>query len=286
MRLSVEDLDFQQSVLNWQGFITSTGLRIKDPIYIGQYKSLASHPLQKDMIEGISAVDQVNIIKILEESEVKHLALALEYLFKALKFYRATVPMNKMSLYVSHMLANLYKKKGENDASYQYKNEIVQKMEGWTKVQSSLLEDLIDSAEENKKITDLLQFLVKKLEINKVDTISLFDKLNTTLSSNLAQIAVKGLIFLKAKFENKSITCYSSVTLNVFITSSMPCILTPVKLSLLFSDPSFNTVLPDSLTLLPEKQEKITHLLIIKTPNMPPLELLKVVARYEPVNLS
>ena len=91
---------------------------------------LASHPLQKDMIDGITKVDQVKIIKILEENEVKHLSLALDYLFKALKFYKNTIQMSRIGLYISYILSDLYKKKRENDTSYQYLNEIVQKMEG------------------------------------------------------------------------------------------------------------------------------------------------------------
>jgi hypothetical protein len=286
MKTTIEDPEFMQSFQNWQSFVASANLRIKDPVYIGKSKTLASHPLQKDMIEGISTSDQVNIIKILEEFDVKHLQLALEYLFKALKFYRNTILMGKICLYISNMLGDLYKKKGDADQSYQYKCEIVKKMDGWDYVQKGLLDELIQSSEATKKPLDTLQWAIKSLEVAQVSKIPLFEKLNDTLRSNLTQIRHKGLITAKTKFETKSVAAYSSIKLFVTLINVLPCEFTPIKVSLIFSDPSFNVDLPDIVTLRGNKTETISHTLIIKSPHIPQLQLLTVIARYEPVGMS
>lgn len=286
MRFSVEDPEFLQSVQNWQGFIASAGLRIKDPVYIGQSKALASHPLQKDMIEGISTADQVKIIKFLEESEVKHLQLALECLFKALKFYKSTIKMPRISLELSQMLANLYKKKGDEDTCYQYKCEIMQKMEGWEVIQGVLIEDLLGSTSSTMKTADILQWALKSLEIRPVEQIVMFQKLNATLGSNLAQVKYNGLISVKAKFEHKIVNAYSSVNLFITVRSELPCPLSPIKVTILFSDPAFDYEIPEVVSLAPGQSELLTHSLVIKNPAIVTLHLLKVIARYEPVGMS
>lgn len=286
MRLSVEDADCMQSVNNWKSFIASAELRIKDPVYLGQPKALASHPLQKDMIEGISTEDQVFIIKILDEAEIKHLPISLEYLFRSLKFYKAAVPMNKMCVLISHMLANLYKKKGDLDANYIYKSEIMNKMEGWTTVQTGLLEDLITFSEGSQKVQDLLQWTLKAMEIQNINTNSMFEKLNNTLAGNSTQIKSRGLIKAKAKFDTKTIAAYSSVSLNIFLTSSFPHPLSPVKVSLFFSENSFNSENFAIVTLDPKSPTKIVHTLVIRSPSLQQLSLLKIIARYEPADMS
>ena len=286
MKLSIEDPEFLQSVQNWQGFIASAGLRIKDPVYLGQSKALASHPLQKDMIEGISTADQAKIIKILEESEVKHLQLALEYLFRSLKFYKGPIKMNRISLEISYMLSDLYKKKGEEEASYQYKCEVMQKMEGWGSVQGLVLEDLVSSSIASNKTIDILQWALKSLEIRDKDKDLMFGTLNSVLSSNLVQVKYKGLLSAKARFEHKSVTVYSSIRLFLSLCSALPCALSPIKLTLIFSDSSFNYEIPEIQCLPPNQPVEITHTLVIRNPSLVSLHLLKVLARFEPVGMS
>ena len=286
MKLSIEDPDFLQSVQNWQGFIASAGLRIKDPVYLGQSKALASHPLQKDMIEGISTADQVKIIKILEESEVKHLQMALECLFKALKFYKVTIKMNRISLEISHLLSDLYKKKGDEEASYQYKCEVIQRVEGWESIQAAVLEDLVSSAIASNKTGDILQWALRSMEIRSKDKDLMFATLNSVLSSNLVQVAYKGLLSAKAKFEHKVVTAYSSIQLFLTLSSALPCELPNIKLTLVFSDSSFNYEIPEIQCLPPNSAVEITHSLVIRNTSLISLRLEKVIARFEPVSLS
>lgn len=286
MKLTVEDPDFMQSVQNWQVFIASNGLRIKDPMFIGQFKTLASHPLQRDMIEGMGIDEQVKVIKILEEAEVKHLPIALDYMFKALKFYKGTMPMGKTSLYLSYILANLYKKKGESEANYQYKHEIVEKTEGWTSIQEGILDDLISSSEQTKKVEDLILWTLKSLEISFSKQTSMFEKLNDTLSKNLVNMKSTGILQAKAKFDTKSVTAYSSIGLTITFSSLLQIPLSPLKVSLVFSEPSFNCENFETLTLEPNRPLKVVQNIVIKNLNIQALSLQKIIIRYEPVGLS
>jgi hypothetical protein len=286
MKLTVEDPDFMQSVQNWQVFINTNDLRIKDPLFIGQYKTLASHPLQKDMIEGMSVGEQVKVIKILEEADIKHLPIALDYIFKALKFYKGTMPMTKISLYLSHLLADLYKKKGETESNYQYKYEIVQKVDGWNSIQENALDDLIEISENLKKVDDLMMWTLKVLEISEKSQENMLEKLNTTLNSNLIHMKSKGIIQAKGKFDLKSVTAYSSTTLTITLTSSFQIKMHPIKISLIFSEASFNVENFQTITLEPNKPIRIVHNIAIKNLNVQTLHLLRIIARYEPFELS
>ena len=286
MKMTVEDADFMQSVQNWQVFISTNELRIKDPVYIGQYKTLASHPLQKDMIEGMSVGEQVKVIKILEEAEINHLTTALEFMFKALKFYKGTMPMTKISLFLSFLLAGLYKKKGESEPNYQYKYEIVQKIEGWNSIQEHALDDLIQIAESSNKVDDLMMWALKLLEISSNNQEVMLSKLNSTLNSNLIHMKTRGIIQAKAKFDSKSVTAYSSTSLTLTFISNFQVTMQPVKVSLIFSEPSFNCDNFQTVTLEPNKACKLTHNIVIRNQTIQLLQLEKIIARYEPYELS
>ncbi|OMJ78700.1 hypothetical protein SteCoe_21419 [Stentor coeruleus] len=286
MKVTVEDTEFLQSVVNWQGFIANSSLRIKDPVFLGKPKTLAQHPCEADVVEGMSLSDQSNIIKILEEAEIKHLPIALEYLFRALKFYKTLVPMTKICSELSYMLANLYKKKGDYNTDYAYKSEIVSKIDGWEMIQEGLLDDLISCADNSQKVQDLIQYTLKALEIHHKNSDLMFEKLNNTLTGNLIQINTCGIIKAKAKFEVKNITTYSPVVLNISFTNTLLCSLSPIKVSLFFSDPSFNCENFQTISLDPGLNKKISYKFVIKSLSLQELVLLKIIARYEPADMS
>lgn len=286
MKVTVEDTEYLQSVVNWQGFIANSSLRIKDPMFLGKPKTLAPHHSEADIIEGMSLSDQMNIIKILEEAEIKHLPIALEYLFRALKFYKTLVPMNKICSELSYMLANLYKKKGDLDTDYAYKSEIVSKIDGWEMIQEGLLDDLISCADSSSKVQDLIQYTLKALEIHHKNSGLMFEKLNNALAGNLIQIKAPGILKAKAKFEVKNITTYSPAILNITFTNTFLCPLSPLKISLFFSDPSFNCENFLIISLDPALDKKISYTLVIKSPLLQELILLKIIARYEPADMS
>ena len=159
-------------------------------------------------------------------------------------------------------------------------------MEGWKSIQGFILDDLITYSENINKVADVLQWIVKSIDIQQKNRETLFDKLNNSLRSNPSQIKYKGLILVKATFDSKSITAYSLIKLRIILTSCLPFILNPIKISLVFSDPLFNTDNIETISLLPNESNIITHSLIIRSPTMTNLQLLKVIARYEPIEQS
>ena len=69
-------------------------MSIEKSKYLGQFKTFVS-PYAQDIIEGITPDDQDNIIFNISETKVQHIQFAVDYMFKALKFYNGKIKMPK-----------------------------------------------------------------------------------------------------------------------------------------------------------------------------------------------
>ncbi|CAG9311013.1 TRAPPC11 [Blepharisma stoltei] len=285
--ITVEDPEFMQSVINWKGFIENTGLRVKDPEYVGQAKTLISHPNQNEMIEGISLTDQMNIIKTLEEAEVDHISIATDYFTRALKFYKIIIMMPRMAAHISYWLSELYMRTGQGDISYKVKVELWKKLDGWTTLLASLIKGLLSSSTENTE--ENLQWLLHCASVDSSKSAESFQEIKKILSAQMLQVRMKcpeNLISLEACFKPKKISTYHPTFLEIKLVSSFPEILEPVKISLIFSDSSFNRDIEETISLIPGQPRLVSHRILVKSGLVSVIELIKVVLTYEPVAMS
>lgn len=262
-------------------------MKIKDPEYVGQSKTLISNPNQIEMTEGISITDQMIITKYLDESEIEHVSLAIDYFTRALKFYKIIIVMPRIAAHISYWLSELYSKNGDKEISYKMKVDLQKRLHGWNTPLISIIQGLLNSSD--NQIDEVVQWLLLNTGLNSLKSLDSFQEIKQILTAQIVQLKFKcpeNLLTVEANFRPKRISTYNSTYLEIRILSQFPDILEPVKVSLIFSDNTFNRDIEEPISLVPGQHRLISNKILVKSGLVSVIELIKIVLTYEPAPMS
>lgn len=275
MKLSVLSQNFMLATANWEGFIKKNCLSIEPAKFIGQNRSLVS-PNQQDIIEGILSSDQENIISDIQESKIQHLQHAVDYAFKALKFYNANMTMPRMLVFVTFVLSKLFKQSQDFQSAYRSLTEIYQKTFEWDLIQSCVLEELAKFAEVLGKDEEEITWILADLAIGFAQ--EKMEKLGKLVGNLGGFRQNEGFFKVLAKFVKKESFFFEDAAVKIKIRNPLQV---PVMfdLSLAFSDEAFNVTLHSCVLQSKESHEFLHKFLIGKAIEV--LKLKKVVIKMQ-----
>lgn len=252
MRISVLDPEFMLSVTNWEDFITKNSLAITNSSYLGQIQSFKSS-ISQDLVEGITLPDQDNIILTLKESKIQHLQFAMDYMFKALKFYNTKLNMPRISTWIGFCVSKIFKFKGDLENFYKNLAEIAEKIQGWDIASASVLEDLVGNTgdlDQENYANWILQLMRLRFRPE------LLEKLKKLVTRSLQ---VPSIFAVKAKFSHKLAQVYKITDLIIAIDNPIP-IKIIVTIEIYFSDSRYNAIIPG---ICLENKTRIQHKILI-----------------------
>ncbi len=139
----------------------NSGLKIHDPIYLGQPKALATHPLQTEMIEGISLIDQISIVKTLEEDETDHPGIAINYLSRAINHFKVRGNMMRYVAMCSYQLSEILLEQNAIDNSINLRMDIMKYYESWREIMKDNLNGLVTCWELQAESQELLKWTLQ-----------------------------------------------------------------------------------------------------------------------------
>ena len=283
MEITTHDKDFIKSVSNWQEFIKNAGFRVKDPDYVGKSKTLVSHPLQSEMIEGISTNDQAKIIKTIEEADFQHLQVSVDLALSAARFYQLTMPMPRVVDQLNYFLVGLYSKKGETQMSFSLEEELIQRMRSWKGISANILDRMIQDSSILGNTSKNLESKVQMAALNQEKRKELLENTFQTLNEEFLQVQVecpRELLTPHISYSPQKIHKYEQSTLEVKIQSFIPVLMENVRIALMFSDNSFNLEHHELITLNSEHPAVIHQELLVKH-EISELELKQIILNYE-----
>lgn len=285
-RKSTQTMEFRENVENWMSFMAANQLRIKDSQYVGQSRSIASHPLQMNITEGLSDRTQLLMTKCLEEAGCDYEGNVEGYLNSAWKFYKSQKTMGRTLAIVSTLLSNSYRDRGNLDMSIRFKEGVLKqyKADGWTHIVKSLCLDLCDCHKTLGKREQLLMYMLDVIKYDKANSMERYTQFLAEVKKTPVEMDyLCSLISAKVKFTPKTLYKYEEATISVTLTSHFPTSIEISSIFLHFNDINLNHCLVTNVVLPPETPVVYFKTVVLKSNLITTLEMWKLVFEWRPV---
>lgn len=272
----------------------TNNLRFKEPYYVGQLSSIASHPLQ-DSLNSFPQSEQDFMSLTVTELKSDPLNDALSYFNRARKFY-AELGTKRALDFVSMRVADLSLEKGDLETSnhifkkalagYQAESwPVIQKGQGYSVVSHKLLE----SARTLGRHTDVLRYLLEVMSLDPGYAAEAFAVFQSSMMNDVIVLDVPGedrFMKVTTQFIPKHIAHFDSSSLEVSVESRFPGLIEGVSVELKFFESQYNRVIATNVTFEPGVAQTFTTQMLVKLVKIQSIELKAVVVHYALTELS
>jgi len=288
-RKATENEDFRSNLGNWMSFMEGNQLRMKDSLYVGQGRTIASHPLQMSITEGLSERTQLLMTKCLEESGNNYDQNIEFYLNSAWKFYKSQKSLGRTLASVSTLLSGCYKQQGNLDMSIRFKEKVLKmyKADGWTHIVRDLSCDLCECHRELGQKPQMLTYMLDMVKYDRTHCLDRYAQFLKELEETPVEMDYFcTLISAKVKFTPKTLYKFDEVTIAVTLTSHFPISVEFASVQMHFNDLNLTQPLASSFILPPESPATFLKSVVLKSNLINTLEMLKLVFDWRPVPTS
>lgn len=278
--------DFRSNLGNWMSFMEGNQLRMKDSLYVGQGRTIASHPLQMSITEGLSERTQLLMTKCLEEAGNNYDQNIEFYLNSAWKFYKSQKALGRTLASVSTLLSGCYQQQGNLDMSIRFKEGVLKiyKADGWTRVVKDLCWDLWQCHRELGQKPQMLTYMLDLVKYDRTNCLERYTQFLRELEANPIEMDYFcTLISAKVKFTPKTLYKFDEVTVAVTLTSHFPISVEFASVQMHFNDLNLTQPLVSSFILPPEAPATFLKPIVLKSNLINTLEMLKLVFDWRPV---
>jgi hypothetical protein len=113
------------------------------------------------MIEGISLIDQISIVKTLEEDETDHPGIAINYLSRAINHFKVRGNMMRYVAMCSYQLSETLLEQNAIDNSINLRMDIMKYYESWREIMKDNLNGLVTCWELQAESQELLKWTLQ-----------------------------------------------------------------------------------------------------------------------------
>ena len=278
--------EFLSNLGNWLSFMEANQLRMKDSMYVGQSRTIASHPLQMNITEGLSEKTQLLMTKCLEEAGNNYDQNIEFYLNSAWKFYKSQKTLGRTLASVSTLLSRCYKQQGNLDMSIRFKEGVLKmyKADGWTHIVRELCCDLGECHRALGQKPQMLMYMLDIVKYDRANSLQRYaDFLRELTETPIEMDYFCTLISAKVNLTPKTLYKYDEATIAVTLTSHFPTSVEFHSVQMHFNDLNLTQPLASSLHLPPESPATFTKTVVLKSNLIATLEMVKLVFDWRPV---